>query len=34
MPALVKVHLRDADCLVLESNHDLDMLKVGRTRGW
>jgi phosphoribosyl 1,2-cyclic phosphodiesterase len=25
----VKVHLRDADCLVLESNHDLDMLKVG-----
>ncbi len=30
MPALVKVHLRDADCLVLESNHDLDMLKVGR----
>src|SRR5258708_25264720 len=29
MPALVKVHLRDADCLVLESNHDLDMLKVG-----
>jgi len=21
--------LRDADCLVLESNHDLDMLKVG-----
>jgi phosphoribosyl 1,2-cyclic phosphodiesterase len=29
LPALVKVHLRDADCLVLESNHDLDMLKVG-----
>ena len=29
MPALVKVHLRDADCMVLESNHDLDMLKVG-----
>src|SRR6266849_6645705 len=29
MPALVKVHLREADCLVLESNHDLDMLKVG-----
>jgi phosphoribosyl 1,2-cyclic phosphodiesterase len=29
MPQLVKVHLRDADCLVLESNHDLDMLKVG-----
>jgi phosphoribosyl 1,2-cyclic phosphodiesterase len=23
------VHLRDADCLMLESNHDLDMLKVG-----
>jgi phosphoribosyl 1,2-cyclic phosphodiesterase len=29
MPELVKVHLRDCDCLVLESNHDLDMLKVG-----
>src|SRR5260370_8409923 len=29
MPALVKVHLRDADCLVLESNHYLDMLKLG-----
>jgi len=29
MPQLVKVHLRDADCLVLESNHDLEMLKVG-----
>ena len=29
MPELAKVHLRDADCLVLESNHDLDMLKVG-----
>jgi phosphoribosyl 1,2-cyclic phosphodiesterase len=29
MPALVRVHLRDADCLVLESNHDLEMLKVG-----
>src|SRR5713101_9679048 len=29
MPELVKVHLRDTDCLVLESNHDLDMLKVG-----
>ena len=29
MPALVRVHLRAADCLVLESNHDLDMLKVG-----
>jgi phosphoribosyl 1,2-cyclic phosphodiesterase len=29
MPELVKVHLRDADCVVLESNHDLEMLKVG-----
>jgi phosphoribosyl 1,2-cyclic phosphodiesterase len=29
MPELVKVHLRGCDCLVLESNHDLDMLKVG-----
>jgi len=29
LPELVKVHLRDADCLVLESNHDLEMLKVG-----
>jgi phosphoribosyl 1,2-cyclic phosphodiesterase len=29
MPELVKVHLRDSDCLLLESNHDLDMLKVG-----
>jgi len=29
MPELVKVHLRDSDCLVLESNHDLEMLKVG-----
>jgi phosphoribosyl 1,2-cyclic phosphodiesterase len=29
MPELVKVHLRDADCLMLESNHDLEMLKVG-----
>jgi phosphoribosyl 1,2-cyclic phosphodiesterase len=29
MPALVKVHLRETDCLILESNHDLDMLKVG-----
>ena len=29
MPELVKAHLRGADCLVLESNHDLDMLKVG-----
>jgi len=29
MPNHVKVHLRGTDCLVLESNHDLDMLKVG-----
>ena len=29
MPELVKVHLRESDCLLLESNHDLDMLKVG-----
>ena len=29
MPNHVKVHLRGADCLILESNHDLDMLKVG-----
>jgi phosphoribosyl 1,2-cyclic phosphodiesterase len=29
IPELVKVHLRDTDCMILESNHDLDMLKVG-----
>jgi phosphoribosyl 1,2-cyclic phosphodiesterase len=29
MPELVKVHLRGTDCMILESNHDLDMLKVG-----
>src|SRR5262245_31261800 len=29
MPELVKVHLRDSDCVILESNHDLEMLKVG-----
>ena len=29
MPELVKVHLRGTDCLILESNHDLEMLKVG-----
>jgi len=29
MPELVKFHLRETDCLVLESNHDLEMLKVG-----
>ena len=29
LPESVKVHLRGCQCLVLESNHDLDMLKVG-----
>jgi phosphoribosyl 1,2-cyclic phosphodiesterase len=29
MPELVKQHLRETDFLILESNHDLDMLKVG-----
>jgi phosphoribosyl 1,2-cyclic phosphodiesterase len=29
MPDSVKVHLRGTDLLLLESNHDLDMLKVG-----
>jgi len=29
MPESVKFHLRGADFLVLESNHDLEMLKVG-----
>ena len=29
MPELVKQRLREADLLILESNHDLDMLKVG-----
>ena len=29
IPGLVKHHLRGADCLILESNHDLEMLKVG-----
>ncbi|HUJ30363.1 MAG TPA: MBL fold metallo-hydrolase [Candidatus Acidoferrum sp.] len=29
MPELVKHHLREADFLILESNHDLDMLKLG-----
>ena len=29
MPELVKHHLRDSDALMLESNHDLEMLKVG-----
>jgi phosphoribosyl 1,2-cyclic phosphodiesterase len=29
LPELVKHHLRGSDCLILESNHDLEMLKVG-----
>lgn len=29
LPAHVQQHLREADCLILESNHDLEMLKVG-----
>jgi phosphoribosyl 1,2-cyclic phosphodiesterase len=29
MPELVKQHLRETDFLMLESNHDLEMLKVG-----
>src|SRR3979411_2939461 len=29
MPELVKVHLRGSYCLMLESNHDLYMLKFG-----
>ena len=29
LPELVKHHLRGADCMILESNHDLEMLKVG-----
>jgi phosphoribosyl 1,2-cyclic phosphodiesterase len=29
MPDSIKWHLRDCDLLVLESNHDLEMLKVG-----
>jgi phosphoribosyl 1,2-cyclic phosphodiesterase len=29
LPEVVKVHLRGADCLLLESNHDLEMLKMG-----
>jgi len=29
LPELVKQHLRGADLLILESNHDLEMLKVG-----
>jgi phosphoribosyl 1,2-cyclic phosphodiesterase len=29
LPELVKHHLRESDCLILESNHDLEMLKAG-----
>jgi phosphoribosyl 1,2-cyclic phosphodiesterase len=29
LPELVKHHVRDSDALVIESNHDLEMLKVG-----
>jgi len=29
LPTHVKVHLRDCDCVVLESNHDPNMLKYG-----
>jgi len=29
LPNHVRVHLRQTDCLILESIHDLDMLKVG-----
>jgi phosphoribosyl 1,2-cyclic phosphodiesterase len=29
IPNHVKVHLRETQCLILESNHDLEMLKVG-----
>ncbi len=29
LPELVKHHLRETDCLILESNHDLEMLKLG-----
>jgi len=29
LPDSVRVHLRDSDVLMLESNHDLEMLKVG-----
>ncbi len=29
MPESVKIHVRGADMLILESNHDLEMLKVG-----
>jgi phosphoribosyl 1,2-cyclic phosphodiesterase len=29
LPELVKHHLRGTDCLILESNHDVEMLKFG-----
>jgi len=29
LPELVKHHLRGTDCMILESNHDLEMLKLG-----
>ncbi len=29
LPRHVKVHMRDSDCLILESNHDAEMLKFG-----
>ncbi len=29
MTELAKQHLRDSDAMILESNHDLEMLKVG-----
>ena len=30
MPASVRDHIRDCDVLMVESNHDLEMLRVGR----
>lgn len=29
LPELVKEHVRECDCLIIESNHDLEMLKLG-----
>ena len=29
LPVVVQQHLRESDCLILESNHDLGMLKLG-----
>ncbi|HEV2499102.1 MAG TPA: MBL fold metallo-hydrolase [Terriglobia bacterium] len=29
IPELIKQHIRGSNCLIFESNHDLDMLKVG-----